>query len=94
MKQNGNSRNFERIWLFSADKIKSPESFSKQPTQLILELNSSLRHIIVKYGDMILSYFHQILLKKYSWIGEKNWWIDVTKNIFDLPVGQSSEQFH
>ena len=36
-----------RIWLFSANKIKSSESFSKQPTQLIVELNSSLRHIIV-----------------------------------------------
>ena len=36
-----------RIWLFSTNKIKSSESFSKQPTQLIVELNSSLRHIIV-----------------------------------------------
>ena len=36
-----------RIWLFSANKIKSSESFSKQPTQLIVDLNSSLRHIIV-----------------------------------------------
>ena len=36
-----------RIWLFSANKIKSSESFSKQPNQLIVELNSSLRHIIV-----------------------------------------------
>ena len=32
-----------RIWLFSANKIKSPESVSKQPTQHIVELNSSLR---------------------------------------------------
>ena len=36
-----------RIWLFSANKIKSSGSFSKQPTQLIIELNSSLRQIIV-----------------------------------------------
>ena len=36
-----------RIWLFSANKIKDSESFSKQPTQLISELNSSLPHIIV-----------------------------------------------
>ena len=35
-----------RILLFSANKIKSSESFSKQPTQLIVELNSSLRQII------------------------------------------------
>ena len=27
-----------RIWLFSANKIKSSESFCKQPTQLIVEL--------------------------------------------------------
>ena len=32
-----------RIWLFSANKIKTSESVSKQSTQLKLELNSSLR---------------------------------------------------
>ena len=31
-----------RIWLFSANKIKSSESDSKQPTQLIVEHNLSL----------------------------------------------------
>ena len=36
-----------RIWLFSANKIKSSETISKQPTQLIFEPNSSLQHIIV-----------------------------------------------
>ena len=36
-----------RIWLFSANKKKSTESFSKQPTHIIVDLNSSLRHIIV-----------------------------------------------
>ena len=44
-----------RMWLFSANKINSSESFSKQPTQLIVELNSSLRYIIViqkSYPDM------------------------------------------
>ena len=35
------------IWLFSANNIKSSESFSKQPTQLIIKLNSSFWHIIV-----------------------------------------------
>ena len=35
-----------RIWLFSLIKIKSSESFNKQPTQLIIEFNSSLRQII------------------------------------------------
>ena len=30
-----------RIWLFSANKIKTSQSVSKQPTQLIIELNSS-----------------------------------------------------
>ena len=38
-----------RIWLFSENKIKSSESFSKQPAQLIVKLNSSLRHITVTY---------------------------------------------
>ena len=36
-----------RIWLPFANKTKKFESFSKQPTQLIIELNSSLRHIVV-----------------------------------------------
>ena len=33
----------KRIWLLSENKIRSSESVSKQPTQLIFELNSSLR---------------------------------------------------
>ena len=43
----GITEKFWRIWLFSANKIKSWEYFSKQPTQLIIKLNSSLQHIIV-----------------------------------------------
>ena len=43
-----------RIWLFSANKIKSSESFSKQPTQLIVELNSSLQLIIVTESISVL----------------------------------------
>ena len=35
---------------FSANKIKSSEYFSKQPTQLIVALNSSLRHIFVTFA--------------------------------------------
>jgi hypothetical protein len=35
-----------RIRLFFANTIKSSESFRKQPTQLIVELKSLLRHII------------------------------------------------
>ena len=38
------------IWLFSAHKIKSSEYFSKQPTQLTVKLNLSLRHIIVTFA--------------------------------------------
>ena len=33
----------QMIWLFSANKIKSSESVSKQPTQLIVKLNLLLR---------------------------------------------------
>ena len=46
-KRMGITEILRRIWLFSENKIKSFESFSKQPTQLIVELNSSLRRIIV-----------------------------------------------
>ena len=47
-----------RIWLFSATKIKCSESDSKQPTQLIVELNSSLRHIIVTKAMMQIDTFN------------------------------------
>ena len=46
-KENGNDKILRRIWLFCANKMKSSESGGKQPTQLIVELNSSLWHIIV-----------------------------------------------
>ena len=47
VKRMGIKEILRRIWLFSANKTKSSESFNKQPTQLIVALNSSLRHIIV-----------------------------------------------
>ena len=47
VKRMGITEILRRIWLFSANKIKSSVSFSNQPTQLIVELNSSLQHIIV-----------------------------------------------
>ena len=43
VKRMGTTEILRRIWLFSANKIKSSESGSK----LIIELNSSLQHIIV-----------------------------------------------
>ena len=47
VKRMGITEILKNIWLFSANKTKSSESFSKQPTQLIVKLNSSLQHIIV-----------------------------------------------
>ena len=58
VKRMGTTEILRRIWLFSANKIKGSESQSesvcKQPTQLIVELNSSLwqkidTHIICMY---------------------------------------------
>merc|ERR1719400_600782 len=46
VKRIGITEILRRIWLFSANKIKSSEAFSKQPTQFIIKLNSSLRQII------------------------------------------------
>ena len=46
VKRIGITEILRRIWLFSAKKIKNSESFSKQTTQLIVKLNSSLRQII------------------------------------------------
>ena len=47
VKRMGITEILSRIWLFPANQIKTSESGSKEPTQLIVELNSSLRHIIV-----------------------------------------------
>jgi len=52
VKRMGITEILRRIWLFSANKIQSSESFSKQPTQNIVELNSSLRHIIVAHVNL------------------------------------------
>ena len=52
VKRMGIKEILRRIWLFSANKIKSSESFSKQPTQLIVKLNSSLLRIIVTIVSM------------------------------------------
>ena len=46
VKRMGITEFFKRIWPFSANEIKSSESVSKQPTQLIIKLNSSLQQII------------------------------------------------
>jgi hypothetical protein len=61
VKRMGIKEILRRIWLFSANNIKSSESFSKQPTQLIIELNSSLRHIIVTLTADILVFFGSYL---------------------------------
>ena len=47
VKRMGITETLRKIWLFDANKMKSSESGSKQPTQIIFKLNSSLRHIIV-----------------------------------------------
>ena len=40
VKRMGITEILRRIWLFSANKIKNSESFSKQPTQLIIAANN------------------------------------------------------
>ena len=70
VKRMGITEILRRIWLFSANKIKSSESVSKQPTQLIVELNSSLRHIIVTkmscfYEELCLHYFFYLFTNFY-----------------------------
>ena len=52
VKRMGKTEILNRIWLLSANKIKSSESVSKQPTQVIVELNTSLRYKIVTIVDV------------------------------------------
>ena len=70
VKRMGITEILRRIWLFSADKIESSDSFSKQSTQLIVKLNSSLRHIIV---TIVLPSHHYLLWVKrtFEW-GDSN----------------------
>ena len=53
VKRMGITEILRRILLFSANKIKSSESCSSKPTQLIVELKSSLRQIIVTQSTQI-----------------------------------------
>ena len=74
-KRMGTTEILRRIWLFSADKTKIFESGSKQPTQLIVELNSLLRHKIVTknlshLSNVILT-FPQILRSLSSFPSQK-----------------------
>ena len=59
VKKMGITEILRRIWLFSANKIKKSEFVSKQPTQFIVELNSSLRQIIDSLVQTCSSTFGQ-----------------------------------
>ena len=50
IKRMGITEILRRIWLFSANKIKSSESVSKQPTQLIVAVEIKMWTKITKYG--------------------------------------------
>ena len=71
VKRVGISEILKMIWLFSANKIKSSEPFSKQPTQLIVELNSSLRQMIdsmdlshIFFGPIVNFVFFMTIMTK------------------------------
>ena len=76
-----------RIWLFSANKIESSESFSKQPTQLIVEINSSLRHIIVTKVMMKTVAVDASTQNPYPWTMNNVHW--TLMNIFSVPVSHT-----
>ena len=60
VKRMGITEILRKIRLFSDNKIKSSESISKQPTQLIVELNSSLHQELGTYVSLLTfnSEFH------------------------------------
>ena len=66
VKRIGITEILRKIWLFSANKMKNSEPFSKQPTQLIVKLNSSLWHIIVTKHKCLLSPVR-------GWIATSEW---------------------
>ena len=63
VKRMGITEILRRIWLFSANKIKSSESF--KPTQLIIELNSPLWHITVT--QMVKFKWAKVRLRIFKW---------------------------
>ena len=46
-----------RIWLFTANKIKGSESFSKQPTQLIIAADNWLKKVEEKNFNSKCEFF-------------------------------------
>ena len=46
-----------RIWLFTANKIKGSESFSKQPTQLIIAADNWLKKVEGKIFNSMCEFF-------------------------------------
>ena len=64
VKRMGITKILRRIWLFPANKIKSSESVSKQPTQLILAAEN--RHIVSCSRDQSNNEF-QFDWYKFSW---------------------------
>ena len=66
----GITRILRSIWLFSANKIKSSGFFSKQPAQLIVKLNPSLRqHIIVTVVSLAFSGIHRSFIRLMDFSG-------------------------
>ena len=65
VKRMGITEILRRFWLFSANEIKSSESFSKQPTQIIIAANNWLTqvffyHFMQKSGKFFLWFFGRI----------------------------------
>jgi hypothetical protein len=58
VKRMGITEIFGRIWLFSANKIKSSEFVSKKPTQVIVEINSSLRQKLSTIASINVGVFY------------------------------------
>ena len=57
--------------LFNFHVSGSPESVSKQPTQLIVELISSLRHIIVTHTYFVMDYPLSLILIIFFFLDKK-----------------------
>ena len=61
VKRMGITEILRRIWQFSANTAKSSESFNKQPTQLIVKLNTSLQQIVAKINTVFLTASSMVL---------------------------------
>ena len=88
---NGKKQVLRRIWLISANNIKTSESVSKQSSQLKLELNSSLWQII---AALELPEIYEAISSRHPYYSEwkQNWQNKIRKQLYENEIFVQSDK--